>query len=172
MSFCAWSKYSELPSNPEGYPGDAVARYQDLGESQDLPDGFARVTTVEAFEAHANTVRQQLDDFLTLRDWRLFNAPLAIKAEAQRRIFALINFNLADPVAGIIRQMNLTTNCVRIIARKSLHGIDPSLEELALVDAGISLVEKVNAIRSYSNELEARAATGEVFDVALQNWPY
>lgn len=169
---CAWSKWSEILSNPEGYPGECVAKYRDLGASTDLPQGFHRVTTIAEFHAHVDTTRAALAAYQQLQEWKTIIAPLKIKAEAQRRIFALTQYNAEDPIPGIIRQLNMTTNAVRILARKVFDNIEPTVGEAAQVSGGVTLVDKVNAVRAYSNTLEARAAGGEVFDISAQPWPY
>lgn len=171
MKNCAWSKWSEMPTNPDGAPGDCVAQYRDLGESTDLPQGFHRVTTIEQFHAHVDAHRAALVAHDALMEWKTVVAPAAIDAEAQRRII-LITGGKPEAIGTIpswvIRQINLQAAHQELLTQ----AVTLSSEAQPVSDALVAMWAKVKAVRAYSNELKARAAGGETFDVLTQPWPY
>lgn len=168
---CAWSKWSEMPSNLEGYPAECLAQYKDLGESTDLPEGFHRVTPIAEFHAHVDATRQLLADWQLAYEWKTVTAPAAIDAEAQRRII-LITGGTPEGIGTIpswlIRQINLQAAHQELLTQAVALSSEAQPASAALV----AIWAKVKAVRTYSNELKARVAAGEVFDVLAQPWPY
>lgn len=84
----------------------------------------------------------------------------AIKAEAQRRIYA---------ICPAWKQINLTARSAELLRIKIDAGrwSDSEIAEAAQID---SVWEKAKAIRAYSNTLEAAILSGQVRDIAM-GWP-
>lgn len=160
-----------MPTNPDGAPGDCVAQYRDLGESTDLPQGFHRVTTIAEFHGHVDAHRAALVAHDAMMEWKTVIAPAAIDAEAQRRII-LITGGTPEGIgtipAWLIRQLNLQAAHQKILRQ----AVTLPTELQPASDALLLMLSKIEAVRAYSNELKARAASGETFDVLSQPWPY
>lgn len=122
-------------------------------------------------ESHKATHRAAYDQWRADDEWRQSAVP-TIKAEAQRRIFALTGYSAADPIPGIIRQINLSAKSQYIMYRKMILNIEPTADELTFLAGAAIAFERVLALRTFSDLLEARVIAGEVFNIAAQPWPY
>ena len=158
-------------TNPRGIPSDWPSETRSLGEATGPLNAGETLMSDAELAAYKAARQSTFDQWHADDRWRQ-SAVSNIKAEAQRRIFALTGYSASDPIPGIIRQLNLIAAANRIIARKLFQNIDPSEGEAAFVSSSITLVDKVLAVRTFSDGLEARAVAGEVFDILAQAWPY
>ena len=147
--------------NNDGAPEDFPVLCRENAEA--LLPGESALMTLEDYRSHkaAKDAEWQAPmpvDYVT-----------DIRAEAQRRIVAMLGYTVDQRDQWTAKQINMTAKGAQLARKEYLGTITP--EESATLAALEGFFAKVEAIRTFSNDLEAAWAGGQRPDI-YAGWPY
>lgn len=165
--------------NSEALPEQWPMEVRELPDGAVLPDGFTAFTPAD-YEAHMQAMLGQLDAaarnayVASMQAQEAESARIAstipqIKAEALRRIVALLGYAPEQQIDWLTKEVNMNARASELLRRQIAGTI--TAEETAELDSMEAFFAKVKAIRSYSNDLGAQVQAGQQPDI-YAGWPY
>lgn len=156
--------------NDQGIPAEWPVEMLEISAASDAPAGYTVMSDVD-MAAHIAAYRGAYDGWRAVRAAEVEGVEAAgkIRAEAQRRIVALLGHTPDQIGEWAPKQINMTAKGARLARKEFLGTI--TAEEAALLVQLEGFFDRVEAIRAFSNTLEAQWAGGQRPDI-YTGWPY